>query len=592
MQPRTLDAGVVRRGLAILWMSIRSEPRAYAVATLGAFLYAAMTVGSAVVFGWVTDAVVTPAFEGGDVTSGMLVVAASVIVGVAVLKAAGIVVRKVGATFMQARLQARARKEIAEQYQRLPLTWHQRHPTGELLSRADSDVEATFWPIGPLPLSTGVVFMLVIAAIVLVLTDPVLALVGFVLAPAIAYTNARYNRRTVAPATRAQERRADVAGVAHESFDGALVVKTLGREAEETERFRLTSDRLRDELIELGRLRALYNPVVEGLPNVGVLAALVAGAWRASAGVVSIGDVVLVSYLFTILAFPIRVIGFLFSEFPRSVVGWQRVRHVLDATDQLSYGPMEASADRPAADVDLEGVTFHHEPDDPAILRELSLAVGAGRTIAVVGPTGAGKSTIAALLARLADPDRGAVRLDGQDLRHLRHGNVARNVAVVFQDTFLFDDSIRENITLGEDFGDEEIRRAAATAQALGYIEALPDGFDTVIGERGTTLSGGQRQRLALARALVRRPRVLVLDDATSSVDARVEAMILEGLRDAALPSTVILVAYRESTVSLADEVVFLREGRVRARGSHAQLVEEQPEYRRLLKAYETRDPA
>lgn len=578
------DRRVIRRGFAVLRMAIRMQPRPFAVAVAGGVLYSLMIVGASIVLGEVTDRVILPAFSAGEVSRAALVAAAAAVVGVGVAKSVGILLRRVAAAAMQYRLQATVRTRVAAQLQRLPLSWHRRHTTGELLSNANADVESTFWPVAPLPFAVGTAVLLVVTAIVLVATDWFLAALGFVVGPAIAALNMRYNALIAEPATRAQQRRAEVSSVAHESFDGALTVKTLGREAEETERFRRASQKLRDELIATGRLRALFDPLVEALPNAGIILVLLVGAWRIDIGQLQPGEVVRVAYLFTLLAFPIRVIGFLLGELPRSVVGWQRVQRVLEATETLPDGTGELAADGGGASADLVSVTFGY--DGSVAIGDVDLRVEPGTMVAVVGPTGSGKSTIASLLVRLADPDTGEVRLDGTDLRSLRRSAVTRQVAVVFQESFLFDESVRENITLGEPFSDPEVRAAAELAQADGFITALPDGYDTVVGERGGSLSGGQRQRIALARALVRRPRVLVLDDATSAVDTAVERAILAGLRRADLPSTVVVIAFRQATIALADEVVFVVEGRVRARGRHEDLAARVPAYAELLAAH------
>ncbi|MFI6510730.1 ABC transporter ATP-binding protein [Streptosporangium sp. NPDC050855] len=576
----------MRRGLGVLGVAVRAEKSIFTAAVLSSALYGVMTVAAAWALGWATDHVVLPAFRQGDITTGTLVAGTLLILGVSLLKALGVAGRRYFAGVMQYRMQARSRRDVTRQYLRLPLAWHHRHPTGQLLSNASSDVEAAWAPLAPLPMAVGVVVMLVTAAVALVITDPVLALVGFLVFPAIAVLNLVYQRRLNPLATRAQQLRAEVSEIAHESFDGALVVKTLGREDEETARFTAKAHELRDANIAVGRVRGLFDPVLEALPTLGVLAVLMIGAMRLESGAIGSGVLVQVAYLFTLLAFPIRALGWVLAELPRSVVGYERIRAVLDASGSMEHGTAGLPGTDPAR-LEVRELAYAYGDGDFPVLHEVSLEVEPGRTVALVGPTGSGKSTLAQTFVRLVDPASGAVLVDGTDLREVARGGVSGAVALVPQQTFLFDDTVRGNVALGLPVADEEIWAALRLAQADGFVSALPSGLDTMVGERGTTLSGGQRQRIALARALVRRPRLLILDDATSSVDPQVEARILFGLRDAAQVSTVVVIAYRMATIALADEVVYLDHGRVTDRGSHEELLARCEGYRNLVTAYE-----
>ncbi|SFJ08752.1 ABC-type multidrug transport system, ATPase and permease component [Streptosporangium canum] len=579
-----VTSAVMRKGLRVLGVAIRAEKAVFAAATLSSALYGVMTVASAWALGWATENVVLPAFAEGEVATGTLVLGALLILGVSLLKALGVAGRRFFAGVMQYRMQARSRREVTRQYLKLPLAWHHRHPTGQLLSNASSDAEAAWAPLAPLPMAVGVVVMLFTAAIALVITDPVLALVGFLIFPAIAVLNLVYQRRLSPLATHAQQLRAEVSEIAHESFDGALVVKTLGREDEETVRFQARAEELRDANIAVGRVRGLFDPMLEALPTLGVLAVLLVGAGRLESGAISSGVLVQVAYLFTLLAFPIRALGWVLAELPRAVVGYDRVQAVLAATGSMEYGAATLPGTAPAR---LEVRDLDYAYDDFPVLRGVSFEAEPGRTIALVGPTGSGKSTLTQTFVRLVDPAAGAVVVDGVDLREVARGGVSDAVALVPQQTFLFDDTVRGNVALGLPVGDEDVWAALRLAQADGFVSALPSGLDTKVGERGTTLSGGQRQRLALARALVRRPRLLILDDATSSVDPQVEARILYGLRDAAQASTVVVVAYRMATIALADEVVYLEHGSVVDRGGHDLLLARCEGYRNLVTAYE-----
>jgi ATP-binding cassette, subfamily B, bacterial len=606
--------GLLRRGGVVIGVALRSAPRPFALGITGAILYAGMTVLSAVVLGWVTDEVILPSFAAGEVDRGALALAAALIAGVATFKAIGVIARRLGAYLAQYRLQADYRRRVTRRYLDLPISWHRRHPTGELLSNANADVESAFFVAAPLPMAIGATLLLVVTASLLIATDPFLAAIGFSVGPLLGLANWYYQRRMRHAATVAQQARADVSEVAHESFDAALVVKTMGREDAETERFRGISDDLRDKMIVVGRLRAFFDPVIEALPNVGILLVLLVGAMRVRDGALSAGDLVLFAYLFRLVALPVRVFGWLLGELPRAVVGYDRVQRVLTAVGDMVYGGERGSGEGGAATA-LDTVAYHHptserdalsgvagstavaapdgqrsdEQDSTRGIESVSFDIDAGRTIAMVGATGSGKSTVASLLVRLIDPDRGTVRFDGRDVKDLSRDELAANVSIVFQEAFLFDDTVRGNITLGGDFSDAEVEAAARLAQAHGFISELEHGYGTEVGERGATLSGGQRQRIALARALIRQPRLLVLDDATSAVDPSVEAEILRGLSDAELPATVVVVAYRRGSITLADEVVFVRDGRVMGRGSHEELLDSSPHYANLVTAYERR---
>lgn len=597
---------VFTRGLKVLWVAARTEPWIFLLAVGGAMTHAAVTVASASVLGHITDHTILPAFATGEATMAALAGAAGLLLAVGLGKAVGLAVRRLLAGFMQFRMQARYRRSVARKYLELPLSWHHRHPTGQLLSNANADVEATWQPLAPLPMAVGSVFMLVIAAVAMVVTDPVLALVAFVVFPALATANVIFQRRVSPMASRAQSLRAEVSGVAHESFDGALVVKTLGREDTETERFTDAAHRLRDALIQVGRLRSMFDPFMESLPNLGVLAVLLLGMWRLSTGAIEPGELVQIAFLFTLLAQPIRSFGWLLGDLPRSVVGWDRVQSVLRAGGSMVYGDRVLEPSSRGLALSARDVTFSYadsydvegggrdlmdDPDDherrTMVLNGVDLDIAPGRTVAIVGPTGSGKSTLTTVLMRLVDPDTGTVTYDGVDLRDLSRDQVPRTAALVPQSTFVFEDTVRDNITLGIDADDEQVWAALRLARADGFIGALDGGLDAELGEKGTTLSGGQRQRLALARAIVRRPRLLIMDDATSAVDPQIEAQILGGLRERDDAATVVLVAYRRATIELADEVLYMEGGRILARGTHDELLTTSPGYNRLVTAYE-----
>ncbi len=579
------DRVTLREGARILGRGIRAEPWVFTVSLIGSAAFGVVTVLSAAVVGHVSETVITPAFATGTTTARALLGAAALLIGVALVKAVAIVMRRLFAGIMQFRLAARDRRRVTRQYLRLPLSWHQRHPTGELLSNANADVEATWAPVAPMPMAFGVVVMLAVALGAMIAADPLLGAVGLFIFPMVMLVNVAYQRRMAPLASRAQALRAQVSAIAHESFDGALVVKSLGREGEETARFASAAHELRDVNARVGRLRGMFDPVIESLPTIGVLAVLAIGTQRVATGQITAGTVVEVAYLLTVIAFPVRAIGWLLGEMPRSVVGWRRVDRVLAATGAMPYGQSTLVGTDPVT-ARTSGLGYAYD-DDRDVLRDLELAVAPGKVLAVVGSTGAGKSTLVSLLVRLVDPSDGVVALDDVDARDLAAGVIPGASSVVLQQAFLFDDTVRGNVTLGADMSDEQVWQALRLAQADGFVSALPATLDTEIGERGTSLSGGQRQRLALARAIVRRPRLLVLDDATSAVDPEVEQRILEGLRTSADGITVVVVAHRPATIAVSDEVAYLADGSVVDHGTHVDLLARNAGYRALVTAYE-----
>jgi ABC-type multidrug transport system fused ATPase/permease subunit len=601
----TDDLDLLGSGRQLIGHQLKRAPREFVFGGIGTTLFAAMTILSSFVLGWITDTVLLPAVAAGEVGTAALVGAAGAIIGVAALNGAGIAMRRVGAYYAQHRLQYRDRVEVTDRYLDLPIEWHRRHPTGQLLSNANEDVEAASFIAAPLPMAFGVILMLVATAVILILTDPFLAFIGFLVGPALLVINYTFQRRMRAVAAQAQTLRAEVADIAHESFDAALVVKTLGRENDEVGRFGERSDELRDRMVEVGKLRAAFDPVIEALPNIGILAVLVVGTWRVEQGLLTPGTLVTFAYLFRLVALPMRVFGWLLGELPRSVVGHHRVKSVLAEDERVVYGSTHAVT-RGGAGASAESIAYSYPEseyqdlgatavstapngDEGRGIESVTLEVSPGKTVALVGPTGSGKSTIAHLLVRLFDPDTGEICLDGHTLVDLERDSLADSVSIVFQETFLFNDTVYNNITLDEAFEDEQVVAAAKLAQAHDFITRLEKGYATIVGERGAALSGGQRQRIAIARALIREPRLLVLDDATSAVDSAVESAILEGLRQ--LDTTVVIVAYRRSSIVLADEVIYVEDGRVINRGTHETLYAALPAYQDLINAYE-KEPA
>jgi ATP-binding cassette subfamily B protein len=484
----------------------------------------------------------------------------------------------------RARSDARVRDAIFAHALRLDASYHDRVGPGELMSRASSDSELVARMMDSIGHTIGYVLTVAAVAIVLLVIDWQLALIVLIPLPLISVAGWAYSRRYHARTERLQESWGEAATLVEETVAGIRVVKGIGAGRPLAGEFRTRSGAIVDRALAIARLDAVFMPTLEFLPLLGLLAVLWLGGRRVISGDLSLGSFVAFNAYVAMLVWPLRVLGQRVTTLQKAVGASARISEVLEAEPRLPEPRHPAELERPVrGDVRLAGVQFGHEDGHP-VLDGLDLHVAPGESLALVGPTGSGKSTIAGLLARLYDPDGGRVLLDGHDVRELRLGDVRKAVALVFEETFLFTDTVKENIRFARpDAADEEVRRAAELAGAAQFIDDLPDGYETVLGERGFSLSGGQRQRVAIARAILADPAVLVLDDATSAVDATKEHEIRAALTTVMEGRTTLVIAHRPATIALADRVAVLDGGRIVEEGTHGELLRGSSRYRALL---------
>jgi ATP-binding cassette subfamily B protein len=550
-------------------------------------------VTGAVVAGllWQTGAVAAPlvvkyAIDHGVVTQdhSALVTWLVVLFGVGLLEVVAGAFRHIYAIRNRSATDARVRDAIFAHALRLDAAYHDRVGPGELMSRASADSEHVARMMDAIGHTIGYVLTVVAVAIVMLTIDLKLALVVLIPLPLVSVAAWLYSQRYDARTRRLQEAWAQAATLVEESVAGIRVVKGLGAGEALSARFRRRSDDIVRRALDVARLDAVFNPVLEMLPLLGILAVLWLGGRRVISGELSLGSFVAFNAYVVMLVWPLRVLGQRVSTLQKALAASARITEVLETEPRLREPRHPRELPQPVrGDVRFDAVRFGHAGERP-VLDGLDLHVSPGESVALAGATGSGKSTVAGLLARLYDPDEGRVLLDGVDLRELRLADVRTSVALVFEETFLFSDTVRENIRFGRpSAGDAEVARAAALAGACEFIGDLPDGYDTILGERGFSLSGGQRQRVAIARAILADPAVLVLDDATSAVDATKEHEIRAALAEVMRGRTTLVIAHRPATIALADRVAVLDEGRIVDQGSHSELLRRSSSYRALL---------
>ena len=579
----------VHRAVDLVNELVRYHPGLFFTSMLGAAIYALCTVATSWALQWVIDEVILPRFDAGSVSTATVFTGVAMLMVLAFVRAGGVILRRTWAGKAQWRTAESITGEVVDSLVAQPVQWHRRQSTGDLVARAGVDVEATVSVMAPLPYASSVLLMMVVAGIGLILNDPVLGVVAIAVFPILIAANVLYQRRVDRWYDLAQTELGSLSAAAHESFEAVSVVKAFGAEIRETDRLGAIAARVQAARVKAVGLRSLFESVLDVVPNLTNVGIVALGAHRVNSGEISIGGLASFIYLFTLLVFPLRIVGYALSELPRSLAGHARIRSLTDQV--IEQNPLDAVIDNSTViggkdksnhlqseitddcAIRAEGLAISHAGGEQ-VISDFSICIQPGSIVAVVGPTGSGKTTLLEALVGLIPIDKG-------------HITAPRNhMSLVFQEPFLLGASIFDNVTMGRAFTVDEVEAALAIADAE-FVEELPQGLQTLVGERGVGLSGGQRQRLALARALLGKPQVLILDDTTSALDPRTEARVLTNLRTGMPEVTVVSVASRPSLIRMADQVLYLESGRLIAQGSHESLMSSCEPYAALMAAYE-----
>ena len=567
----------LREAARLIRVIVKFHPRLFIIAVTGAAVFAVCTVGSSIGVRWMVDRVILVRFEEGRLDGSAMLIGACLVIGVGLLRAAGVIVRRSYAGRTEWRTAESITNQVIDKVVAQPIAWHRKRMTGDIVARCGVDSDASVSILAPLPFASSVLVMMLVSSAWMLSVDIPLGVLAIIVFPILLALNIGYQKRIDRFYALAQDELGALSEAVHESFDGVMVVKSFGAEDRETERLAVITSRLRNARIDAVSVRSMFEAAIDAIPSLINIMLIVLGAFRVKDGAMSIGDLTSFIYLFTLLVFPLRIIGYLFSEIPHSVAGWRRVREVMD--EPIGQDPNDViQIAKPGVALSFTNVNFAHTPDNP-VLTDLSLEILSGKTVAIVGATGSGKTTLLHLMSGLIECDSGTISVQ------------PGGVGLVFQEAFLFAESLKYNITLDSPVSDEQVNQSLRVAECLDFVGDLAKGLETMMGERGVSLSGGQRQRIALARAIAHNRSVLLLDDTTSALDPGTEARVVNNLREMAKTdsnkTTVVIVASRPSTIALADEVLYMRDGKIADHAPHEVLYSRNSDYQELINAFE-----